>query len=117
MIVYKVVKVVNGELVSCITTDDQLKTVYKQSGWTYPKFKGSRLFVFDTLDNARRFCDLNEQVWECKIDKSFKCIYSLYKLKYWKAKIARKAYANLASECTIGGALMADRVKMIRRVW
>lgn len=117
MKVYKVVDKVDGKLVSSTTHDQAFCTEYKKTGWTYPKFKGTRLFVFDTLKNAINWTATGEEVWECEAPKTYKCVYAYGMLKYWLAKLGHKRTSDLATRCQITGSLMVDKVKLLRKVY
>ncbi len=117
MKVYKVVAKEGGKLMSCVTFDDAFRTEYKRTGWTYPKYKGTRLFVFDTLENAQSWTGTGEEVWECEVPKTYKCMYSYNILRYWLAKLGHKRTSDMVSECSIVGSLMVDKVKLLKKVY
>lgn len=64
MICYKVVRIERDSLLS---VNLKLPIHYRIGKWTQPKLKGSKLFVFATLENAKRF--VNSYVYEMHIYK------------------------------------------------
>lgn len=60
-------KVTTQELRSCIIRNLRgIFVQYKIDKWVYPKIKHSKLFVFHTLRQAKRFQNLCSCVFKCK---------------------------------------------------
>lgn len=53
---YKVLRVEEGQLASFnVGLNHRHSVVYPTNTWVYPKLEGTKLFVFDTYENANRF--------------------------------------------------------------
>jgi hypothetical protein len=64
-------KVLNENLNSCwVSIIPQLNVKYKKNIWVYPKLKGTKLLVFDNLENANYFID---NMWDGDGLRIFKC--------------------------------------------
>lgn len=63
-----VYKVMTKEMESCWVDDSDWKIKYKLNEWNEPKQKGTMIFVFDTLENAKKFNDkkIGGNIWECE---------------------------------------------------
>lgn len=89
---YKVVRVRGDKLLSAwVDGIDSLSQIYKIGQWTYPKLNGTKLFVFNDLDNARTFISNIDcmqsyrlQIYQCHVLNPVyeydKFINSLYRL-------------------------------------
>jgi len=51
-----------------------IRVVYEPNKWITPPYPGSRLFVFDSLDDARYYCGTGSttEYWECQIKGAIK---------------------------------------------
>lgn len=79
MIAYKLFRVIGNDLVSVCINDsfpEYFRVVYSKDNINYPKVLRTRLFIFDTLANAKDFkerlgCDI--QVWKCNVTDMKEC--------------------------------------------
>lgn len=127
---YKVVCLVDGKKMSYITDDNALE--YSEHEPTFPKIENSKLFVFDTLKNAKKFLRresyLNNndeiirygftipQVWECRYIKSEKQLWPCwarsreYLARYWNDEEFNVVTSHYE------GSTCADSVQLLRQV-
>ena len=121
---YKVLRKKNGRLVSCITS----KNLFLRWGnwWTvryipqtWTRARKGKLFVFEYLENARRFCasECGDEIWECLTKNAEKFPY-LSKLssgmlkEFWKNN--DKGFEKLIPHLPTYG---SDEVKLTKKVW
>ena len=106
---------------------NQFNVKYSLNKWTFPKVKGSKLFVFDSLSASRRFANNHiGLVYECEVlnPKKTGPFYSPIiscsdqALVMWKKYAQKKKYMNLKHGfwnipyCTV----WVDAVKLIKKV-
>uniref|UniRef100_A0A6M3JQE9 Uncharacterized protein n=1 Tax=viral metagenome TaxID=1070528 RepID=A0A6M3JQE9_9ZZZZ len=131
MIYYKVVtQQIDGKLISCIADDPRLLVIYELGRWSFPKLKGSKLFIFKTPENATDFVKIIHRghssktyyIYQCEakqVVKSAPCRRYYFMntdmeiiKTIWKRYKNKKKYTNLTNECAPKGTLWADVVKL-----
>lgn len=130
MKVYKIVCNVDGQLKS---TNSSCRVIYKLGKWTKPKIQMSRLFVFDTIENARKGLAIVDgtlhEIYECEARGVIKARYLNAQLKWktnpvdrmrarWKLfnTLVRQHKAAALPFCFPNGTLFAKEVKLVKRV-
>lgn len=119
----------DGRMYSSQITDNRWEVEYKPGQWTWPNIKGTKLFVFDTLDNAISFIaplgsiyDLQQEAWVCRAFRAEKagricptlCGYEIS--RYWYAR--RQGVLGFRnSKQTPWGTWECDAVKLLTCVW
>lgn len=135
MVFYKVVKSINRGLVSArifngvthYDTPEEKKYCinYRTQRWVKPKLPNSKLFVFDSLENAKKFTQdrwedsprVKEYIYECEVKNPTVAnrICDFYGLgsfvKYWKGALI------CGTSSAPKGTYFADAVKLTKRVW
>jgi hypothetical protein len=131
MIAYKVVCLIDGELQS---TNSAVRVTYKLDKWTKPKMKHSRLFVFDTIENARYALNMlnghSHKIYMCEArgviparyirDENNEWVsdnYDRYSRR-WKLfnKLIRQHKAAAIPMTIMNGTLFAKEVKLLGQV-
>ena len=70
---YKVVSVIEGKFYSSNTSSLKDKSTryvkirYRHNQFTYPELKGSKLFVFNTLEGAQAYACMDHRIYECEV--------------------------------------------------
>jgi len=114
---------------------------YEINEWTYPTIKGSKLFVFDTIENAMEFLHTNMNlkyqfstfsifdrgtIWMCEVHNPSKngiVADSLRNnwqtvIKAWKLRKYKKRFKHLVHLIRPpNGTLFVDAVKLIKEVY
>jgi hypothetical protein len=126
---YKVVKGIDGDICSVIDHGDYT-TKYKLNEWT-TGISNTRLFVFDTLENAQKYASsLSDRIYECECKGVIKNAYgTLFRSDYtdfwnmvnkniknkkkWDYKMEESELDNIIS---INGACFAKSVKLLKQV-
>ncbi len=101
--------------VSCLR--DNIAVVSKIGEWTYPKVKGSKLFIFDSLESVKKF--------PCVWNKCFKCRVKNPKEREWMLEYPdgimviyyywRRISSPGVMEC-YPGTVVCDAFKLIKEV-
>lgn len=128
---YKVVAVRSSGLYSYCHSDlffirdesrNSYSVEYKLNEFVTPNVTGTKLYVFDNVDNAKRFAGLCETVelWECEVINPRKCATLAYVLensinKFWKLKRAHKKINAICKQSPYG-TISCDAVKLLRKV-
>lgn len=127
---YKVVCNRDGKLGS---TNYYTKVTYKVGKWVKPKLKSTRLFVFDTLENAMSALIMlnghNHEIYECecrgvipgrRLQENPKWINNVTKryLSYWQLfnKLIRQHKKAALPINIINGTMFAKEVKLLKKV-
>ena len=94
---------------------------YKAGEFVGPNIIGTKLYVFDSLKNAKNFAGMssNQEIWECEVINPNKVKYLAYVtrnciLDFWKAKKNHKK-TDWKKECPFG-TIACDAVKLTRKV-
>uniref|UniRef100_A0A6M3JQK1 Uncharacterized protein n=1 Tax=viral metagenome TaxID=1070528 RepID=A0A6M3JQK1_9ZZZZ len=135
MTYYKVVKeqytCAGKVLVSAWTSqrldqDDILCVQYSLGEWTYPKLKGSKLFVCDNYKGAVEFCDMvyADSIYECEVRRPQKTgpFHSLINKRYdtiiemWRLYKNKKKYRHLTYDRPVVRTVWVDAVKLTKRI-
>lgn len=66
-LVYKVVNKTSIDFESC-SAPPEAALVYNMNEWTRPTIPGSKIFVFDTEDNARMFAGMQQFILACEYE-------------------------------------------------
>lgn len=118
---YKVVKSINRGLMSArsVSFEDYPNPKhiihYRTQRWVKPKIPKSKIFVFDSLENARSFKDYNEHIYECEVRNPIKCskianlLHDIYSFWIW-------TWTSVSTSEPPKGTYICDAVKLIRRV-
>jgi hypothetical protein len=123
MVFYKVVRrrdKTNKDLTSVTTNGFSIK--YKTQRWRKPRLQGSKIFVFDSLNNARCFIAKNSGfnlvIYECEVQNPVKAQCYAYIaddnsiLYFW-----RRGLEEDKSDFQLPvGTYFVDKVKLIKRV-
>lgn len=125
-------KVVNDNMSSayigsgCIGNYKELIIYYKIDDWVKPRIKGSKLMVFDSLENAQYFmdhCGWGYYIFKCEVKNPskkgvfVKADYSLAErlLKIINLKNKKKKFTDLLDK-PIRGTIFCDAVKLVEKV-
>lgn len=94
---------------------------YSLGEWTFPKIKGSKLFVFEDLNLARKYANFCCQkiLYECEVknpkEKGPASSYHIFEIL--KAIRQKKKYSHLINYKNVpDGTIFCDAVKLIERV-
>ena len=134
----KYYKVVMGNLQSCRTQNLDFITQYRVGEWVEPQFKGSKLFVFDDLEAAKRFVWhwSSEKIYECEVEGVYKgklkfllaageSLRSLWSKVRNKGKVSHLLPQSYDEQSRVGGGYIRDvfnhtvwvkKVKLIKQV-
>jgi len=104
-----------------------LNVKYKLDEWTFPKVKGSKLFVFDDIDSAKLFAYNNNGItYKCEVlnPKKTGPFYSgvvsnaKATILMWKKYTQKKKYSHLVwGLCLVPRhTVWVDAVKLIKKV-
>ena len=103
-------------------SDHKLNVLYKLNQWTYPKIKGSKLFVFDNLSDAIKFPKGNA-VFECEVinvSKRGPFINRIFPyqtlLSMWTNYRNKKKYTDIAFGNPPHGTVWVDAVKLTEQI-
>lgn len=116
----KAYKVLTNKCGSCIYPFQN----YKICEWTYPTIPHSKLFVFDTLENALKFGDASECIWECEVENPTRVKYVPSMINcdllssFWLNRKNKKA--SLSKETMFRapeGTLLVDKVKITKLIY
>ena len=123
MVFYKVVRrrdKTNKDLTSVITNGFSIK--YKTQRWRKPRLQGSKIFVFDSLNNARCFITKNSGnnlvIYECEVQNPVKAKSYAFTaddesiLRFWRFKL--EEYSS-SFQLPVG-TYFVDKVKLTKRV-
>jgi hypothetical protein len=125
-------KVVNSDFSSAYVGSDyaysceKLKVYYKIDDWVEPKIKGSKLMVFDSLENAQYFmdhCGWGVYIYKCEVKNPSKkgvFVKANYRLaerlfRIIDLKNKKKKFTDLLDE-PIKGTIFCDAVKLVEKV-
>jgi hypothetical protein len=96
--------------------DERFSLEYKIGEWTHPLIENSKLFAFDTLDNALSFldrCDIDSIIFECEVknparhDGEIPAFPSIdLSQEFWKHP--KKKYGS-----RIFGTVLCDAIKIV----
>jgi hypothetical protein len=105
--------------------DRDLILKYEINKWTVPKIKGSKLFVFDSYDNALdfRICLFDSIIYSCVVRNP--CNSGPFHTRVscdiipmmWKNFAQKKKYTHLACGSPPTGTVWVDAVKLIEKVY
>ena len=122
---YKLVSTLNGKLVSynCYnnaTLEDPSIVEYGTNIISKPKIAGSKLYVFDNLQNVVDFAGFECQVWECVVTnpKRIKQIVEFYDnvVLFWKNRREHKTRDTYIIATAPKGSIGVDSVKLVKLV-
>ena len=113
---YKVVSIIDDKFYSALTYGQiqDFHVNYKIGEWAYPIIENSKLFVFDNLDRAERYCRMQFTTKEVVdgVIQIFSCeVLNPTKIhKFWEK-------GETIYDCPLLlGAVLCDAVKLIERV-
>lgn len=99
---------------------------YNIGRWTYPVIEGSDLFIFDTKENAIKFCshDTNKIIFKCEVKNPRKYGVSTgygglvyQKLEsILKAKKNKKKFLHMSMNNMPEGTMYCSAIKLIEKV-
>lgn len=125
MLVYKVVRNNNGILKS-YALNNIYCVFYKKNKKTnpHPNLKGSKLFAFNTLDNAVNFINENTyfkndvEIWECEAEgcgypKYMSAITNIF--NYWLNKNKHKK--NYSSNPSFKGTVTCSSITLKKKIY
>lgn len=134
--VYKVMERIDDRLLSCFVWHKG-QVEYKPGVLTRPVLKGTKLFVFDTFEYAKRFLDnvMEErgptEIWECEAEGVGRppdriCQYAIdvedilaiwkWALKHEMTYVMRDIISANAYISPPRGTLVCDELTLVRRV-
>jgi hypothetical protein len=116
-------KVLTPDRMSFTKTKGRIE--YYIARWVYPRVPHSKLFVFDSIENARRAAiPSRHRIYKCEVKnpQGIKYIAPFYNYNhvklFWKLKHSKKKFSHL--QCTSNGVpqgtLICDAVKLIERM-
>jgi hypothetical protein len=93
---------------------------YELNEYTYPVIPRSKLFVFDTLENARKSY-LGDKIFECEVlgtPESPEYIADIYQVRnFWRTYIDKESPLYMAMcELPPKGTLLVDAVKITKLI-
>lgn len=122
---FKVLRSVNDRLYSAVAPDTTWGIEYTPNKWIYPSIPNSRIFVFDSLKNAKDFIrnERSLEIWECCVlnpsdakyktilEVSFSSISKEYMEMFWSKKLM---YAP--QRYTPTGTVFCDAIKLTNKI-
>ena len=117
---YKVVKRINFGLFSYNGSSMYPKCHlrYTQNTWTYPKIPHTRLFYFDTIENAEVYTTFyGFELWKCEVinGKPFLPCNTSIPPTYYE-KYHQNPNANLDITLDIAGCMAGDAIRLLEKV-
>jgi hypothetical protein len=124
MLYFKMLNSNEGILQSLATINARISTIYKPGEITYPKVKGTPLFVFgcDSYDQISNVALAGSYIWSCEIgpvfERSYRCNAAQYELfsdlklkKFWAGEYGEQYRVKLTPE---DGVVLTEWVKLLR---
>jgi len=116
-------KVVDNRLRSArIFYKNGLCVKYQVGSFVYPLVEYTKLFVFDSLWAADKFCSYDwEDIYECEVinpsnDISYYCPTIDDILKMAKARKNKKKFSHLTESIGYEGTVFCDAIKLLERI-
>lgn len=124
---YKVVKRRSKncrDLTSCVLGAVGYGLKYKTQRWRKPALKNSKIFVFDTLDNAKNFLNKNWYtdkekicIYECEVRNPEKAKkYAFYPMDHDIEHFWKNVFYDVHIDEPPTGTYFADAIKLTRRI-
>lgn len=92
---------------------------YIPNKFVKPNVKNTKLYVFNTLEDAQQFCKYSSaQIWECEVKNPAACKILSYLSSvggFWTRKNNHKSTSEYAKDCP-QGTRTCDAVKLLRRM-
>jgi len=118
---YKVVRRIDGRLVSALVASDQGQRTYSSARWTNATW--GPLFCFDSQQAASNFAfgifGLRE-VWRCKVKRPRRIRWIawckadwIHKRAFWRLKRSKQQRENREAP---DGSIVADAIKLVEQV-
>jgi len=117
MIAYKVLRKHNSKLYSAVILNSKYTIEYKKNRWIKPKI--GKIFCFAALEDAERFIVDTDEVWEVKIEieNPIKVNYILDTYQITDTEITMFWQKNIDGTHRLPeGTILADKIKLLRRV-
>lgn len=117
---YKVVQYTPLHLTSARAGDFGIGLNYIPNEWTSPRIPNSKIFVFDNLEDAERFKNEDEQIWECEVRNPRKAKYysNIPHLdSFWSYSPSKRVAIYKKTDSKVpDGTIFADAVKLTKQV-
>ena len=117
---YKVVSTYHNLSILCW----KYRIHYIVGQWVYPNLRGTKIFVFDNLEEAKKFAG---NIYECEVINptpghkynlfAYGCGINYDRIEQMlKLKLAKKKFTHLKMGFIPKGTVMCDAVKLIKQV-
>lgn len=124
---YKVVDKRNGGRYSACRSDnfpEEYRVAYKLNEWVGPNIKGTRLFCFKNLEDAKRFKNTifspkSWTIYECDVKNPAKVKYVAspkFIKNFWKFKKLKRSILDFVSISCPDNTYSCSSIKLLRKV-